>query len=99
MDNPQPSPTGKPMDAVHRLDVGGSRDLRYSRTPAERHGRVASRPRGVSETRTKESNPYASLRVQKPISALKESTRCQDASRQHRPSLIFCEGYEQEHIC
>ena len=29
------------------------------------------------ETRTKESNTYASLRVQKPISATKVSLRCQ----------------------
>ena len=39
MDNPQSSPTGKPTDAIHRLDVGGSKGLRYSRSSAERHTR------------------------------------------------------------
>lgn len=99
MDNPQSSPKGQPTDAIHRLDVGGSKGLRYSRSSAERHTRDPSLREEQTETRTKESNTCASLRVHKLISELKESARCQGSHRQHRPSPIFCEGYEQEHIC
>ena len=30
---------------------------------------------------------------------MKVSLRCQGVTRQHRPSMIFCERYEQELIC
>ena len=46
------------------------------------------------ETRTKESNTYASLREEKPISATKVSLRCQFVKMQHQPTLNFCEGFE-----
>ena len=51
------------------------------------------------ETRTKESNTYASVRVQKPIRVTKVSIRCESFSWQHRPTLSFCEGLEVEHTC
>jgi hypothetical protein len=51
------------------------------------------------ETRTKESNTYASLRVEKPIGSMKVSIRCETARLQHRPTSNFCEGFEQEHTC
>jgi hypothetical protein len=41
------------------------------------------------ETRTKESTPYASLRVEKPEGVAKASKRCESVGRQHRPTLIF----------
>ena len=41
------------------------------------------------ETRTKESTPYASLRVWKPEGVAKASIRCEPARAQHRPTLIF----------
>ena len=41
------------------------------------------------ETRTKESTPYASFRVEKPESVTKVSIRCESARMQHRPTSIF----------
>lgn len=41
------------------------------------------------ETRTKESTPYASLRVEKPEGETKVSIRCEPVGGQHRPTLIL----------
>ena len=41
------------------------------------------------ETRTKESTPYASLRVEKPEGVTKVSIRCEPVEGQHQPTLIL----------
>ena len=49
------------------------------------------------ETRTKESNIYASVLVEKPTRVMKVSDAKRE--RQHRPTMIFCERFECEHTC
>ena len=39
---------------------------------------------------------YCECSGEKPIREMKVSSGCQGFSRQHQPSPIFCEGYEQE---
>jgi len=39
---------------------------------------------------------YCECAGDKPIRVMKVSIACQGLSRQHEPSPIFCEGYEQE---
>jgi hypothetical protein len=51
------------------------------------------------ETRTKESNKCASLRVEKPIGSTKVSLRSQTARWQLQPTRDFCLGLAHEHNC
>ena len=52
------------------------------------------------ETRTKESNTYASLRVTETHRRNESDYKVSaDQKAQHQPSMIFCEWHEEEHNC